>query len=86
MRRGAVENFFSRKSITHLESRIHDNVRVLDSKLQALKGTREVVRLDHAASAFTGDIMGHFACGEHPHFLDGPGFTPEWQVLSQSTD
>lgn len=85
MRRKAVANFFSRQNVTRVESRIHDNVRMLDAKLCDLRGTGTAVALDHAFSAFTGDLVGQFTCGEHPQLLDGPEFTPQWQVFLVDT-
>jgi hypothetical protein len=34
--------------------------------------------MDCAFTAFTGDIVGHIACGESPQLLEGDNFTPEW--------
>lgn len=80
MRRKAVANFFSRPNITRVESRIHNEVRLLDAKLRELKGTGAVIALDHAFSALTGDLVGQFTCAEHPQLINGSEFTPQWQV------
>lgn len=80
MRRKAVANFFSRQNITRVESRIYNEVRLLDAKLCELKGTGTVVALDHAFSALTGDLVGQFTCAERPQLMNGPEFTPQWQV------
>lgn len=78
MRRKAVANFFSRQNVTRVESRVHNEVRMLDTKLRDLSGAGTTVALDHAFSAFTGDLVGQFTCGEHPQLLDGPELTPRW--------
>ncbi|KAL8786839.1 MAG: hypothetical protein Q9195_008032 [Heterodermia aff. obscurata] len=78
LRRKAVENFFSKQSVTRLESRIHHEARSLDGKLLHCAGTGAIVRLDHAFSCVTGDLAGQFACGENPELLEGPDFNPEW--------
>ncbi|KAI9701472.1 MAG: hypothetical protein M1836_001527 [Candelina mexicana] len=70
LRRKAVENFFSRQSVTRLESRIHNEARSLDEKLLPYAGTGAIVRLDHAFSCVTGDLAGQFACGENPELLE----------------
>ena len=58
LRRKAVENFFSKQSVTRLESRIHHEARSLDEKLLDYAGTGAIVRLDHAFSCVTGDLAG----------------------------
>ncbi|KAL4947493.1 cytochrome P450 [Aspergillus filifer] len=78
MRRKAVANFFSRQNVTRVESRIHNEARLLDAKLHKLKGTGTIVPLDHAFTAFTGDLVGQFTCGENPQLVEGPDFTPQW--------
>ncbi|KAI1869857.1 hypothetical protein JX265_003309 [Neoarthrinium moseri] len=77
LRRKAVENFFSKQSVTRLESRIHHEARSLDEKLLRYAGTGTIVRLDHAFSCVTGDLAGQFACGENPELLEGSEFNPE---------
>lgn len=86
-----MENFFSKQSVTRLESRIHHEARSLDEKLLRYAGTGAIVRLDHAFSCVTGDLAGQFACGENPELIEGPNFNPEWlaapiyQVKRKST-
>lgn len=78
MRRKSVANFFSRQNVTRVESRIQNEVRLLDAKLRKFKGTGTTVPLDHAFTAFTGDLVGQFTCAEHPQLVDGSDFTPQW--------
>lgn len=80
LRRKAVENFFSKQSVTRLESRIHHEARSLDEKLLDYAGTGAIVRLDHAFSCVTGDLAGQFACGENPELLEESDFNPEWSA------
>ncbi|KAK6206499.1 hypothetical protein LQW54_007681 [Pestalotiopsis sp. IQ-011] len=77
MRRKAVEGFFSRQSVTRLESRVHIEAKSLDEKLLRYAGTGSIVRLDHAFACVTGDLAGQFACGENPELLEEPDFNPE---------
>lgn len=86
-----MENFFSKQSITRLESRIHYEAKILDEKLLHYAGTGAIVRLDHAFSCVTGDLAGQFACGENPELLEESDFNPEWSaalniISKQSTD
>ncbi|KAI1496062.1 cytochrome P450, partial [Biscogniauxia marginata] len=78
MRRKAVESFFSKQSVTRMESRIHDEAKSFDEKIRLLKGTGQVISLDHAFSCMTGDLAAQFACGENPHLIEEPLFNPEW--------
>ena len=45
---------------------------------QALKETATVVQLDHACSAFSGDVIGQILWDDQEKFLDDPNFAPEW--------
>ncbi|KAI4114596.1 MAG: hypothetical protein LQ345_004650, partial [Seirophora villosa] len=78
LRRKAVENFFSKQSVTRLEERIRYETRTLDTKLLQHARKGGIVRLDHAFSCVTGDLAGQFACGENPGLLEDPDFNPEW--------
>lgn len=50
----------------------------LAARLEALKGTNSVIRLDHAFSAFSGDIIGRICWEDKEEFLDDVEFAPEW--------
>jgi hypothetical protein len=53
----------------------------LESRVTALKGTGTIIRLDHAFSAFSGDIIRRICLDtEKPgeRFLDDPDFAPDW--------
>ncbi|KAI0517899.1 putative benzoate 4-monooxygenase cytochrome P450 [Xylaria bambusicola] len=82
-RRKPIESFFSRQGVTRVESVIHNEIRVLDDKLKDAKGSGTLVRLDHAFTSFSGDIIGELACGERPQLVNGSGFTPDWQVIQR---
>lgn len=47
-------------------------------RLEDLKGTSSVIRLDHACSAFSGDVIGQICFEDGEKFLDDPNFAPEW--------
>lgn len=55
-----------------------DVVGKLNNRLEALKGSNTVVRLDHAFLAFSGDVIGIVCCEERADFLDDPDFAPQW--------
>lgn len=55
-------------------------VEKLDVRLKALEGTNTVIRLDHAFSAFSGDIIRKICWEDEKEFLNDPQFAPEWYV------
>lgn len=77
-RRKPLEPFFSRQGIKRLEPMLADLVRCLAGRLDALKGTHSVVRLDHAFFAFTGDVIGRVCLDEPSNYLIDPQFAPQW--------
>ena len=54
----------------------------LEERLRQSKGQNRVIRLDHAFSAFAGDIIGRVCLdsrnAEESSLLDDPDFAPEW--------
>jgi hypothetical protein len=53
----------------------------LENRLKDLAGSNKVVRLDHAFSSYSGDIMGRTCLGagdENEEFLSDPNFSPNW--------
>ena len=78
LRRKPLEPFFSRMGVSRLQPILAEVVQKLAWRLEALKGTHSVVRLDHAFSAFSGDIIGRICWEGKEEFLDDPNFAPEW--------
>ena len=59
-------------------------VEKLVARLEAMKGSNTVIRLDHAFSALSGDIVGKVCCEDKEDFLDDPKFALWWYTaLSQ---
>lgn len=53
----------------------------LEHRFLEAQGKNKVIRLDHAFSAFSGDIIGRICLGpveSNDRFLDHPEFAPEW--------
>ena len=82
MRRKPLEPFFSRLGVSRLEPIIIQVVEKLVARLEALKGSRAVIRLDHAFSALSGDVIGKVCCEDKEEFLDDPSFAPWWYVVA----
>ncbi|TVY53301.1 Cytochrome P450 monooxygenase sdnH [Lachnellula cervina] len=84
-RRKPLEPYFSRKGVMQLEkSVLHETVRKLEKRLQALEGTGNVVRLDYVFTAYTGDVIGKVCCEDREEFLEDPEFAPYWYELLHS--
>ncbi|KAI0420251.1 cytochrome P450 [Xylaria grammica] len=86
-RRKPLEPFFSRMGVTRLQGMMADVALHLESRLRGFEGQRKVIRLDHALSAFSGDIIGRICLGEveaDGKFLNDPDFSPEWYNVIHS--
>ncbi|KAK2608849.1 hypothetical protein QQS21_002562 [Conoideocrella luteorostrata] len=79
-RRKPLESFFSRRGLSKLEHIISEVALHLESRFKELKGSGKVIRLDHACSAFSGDIIGRICLGGEPgqRFLDDSSFASDW--------
>ena len=85
-RRKPLEPFFSRLGVSHLEPMVIQLVEKLVARLEALKGSNTVIRLDHAFSALSGDVMGRVCFEDKEDFLDDPKFAVWWYAaLYQSS-
>ena len=47
-------------------------------RFEALKGTGQVIRLDHAFVAFSGDVITSLCTDQPRDLMDEPNFSPEW--------
>lgn len=55
----------------------------LEDRLRQMKGQHKIIRLDHAFSAFSGDIIGRICLdsGEEGRFLDDPDLGRDWYIV-----
>jgi cytochrome P450 len=77
-RRKPLEPYFSRLGVIKLQPILADLTRKLTCRLEALKGSKTVIRLDHAYFAFSGDVIGRICCDDIPEFLEDQDFAPHW--------
>ncbi|OSS47233.1 hypothetical protein B5807_10115 [Epicoccum nigrum] len=83
-RRKPLEPFFSRVGVQRLQSMLAEVVLRLESRLREFKGSHKVLRLDHAFSAFSSDVMCRLCLAKspdkdhRPDFLDDAEFSPDW--------
>ena len=78
LRRKPLEPFFSRQGIDRLESMIIEETRILNDRMESLKGSKSIIRLDHVFSAFAGDVIGKICCEQPPSMMLQPEFGKEW--------
>lgn len=82
MRRKPLEPFFSRMGVSRLQSMLAEVTLGLEARLRQMKGQNRIIRLDHAFSAFSGDVIGRVCLssqdGDVASLLDDPNFAPEW--------
>ena len=64
---------------------INQVVANLVSRIDALKGTQSVIRLDHAFTAFSGDVISKICYEEHDDFLKDPKFAPRWSAVAPTS-
>ncbi|KAK2760521.1 benzoate 4-monooxygenase cytochrome p450 [Colletotrichum kahawae] len=79
LRRGALNPFFSVRSVTQLEPLIRSKVEKLSSRFGEVAQTGEVIRLDAAFMALTMDIICDYAFANDRKYLDEPDFKLIWK-------
>lgn len=79
LRRGALNPFFSVRSVAQLEPLIKSKVEKLSARFQDLAKTQEVVRIDAAFMALTMDIICDYAFANDRKYLDEPDFKLLWK-------
>ncbi|KAI1328950.1 putative cytochrome P450 [Xylariaceae sp. FL0255] len=74
LRRGAMNRFFSKASVTKLEPAIHQKVDKLCRQLSTHFGSKKPVELNMAFSCFTTDVVTTYAFAKCYDFLDDLSF------------
>lgn len=78
-RRKVLDPFFSRLGIRKLEPLLAMLVTRFERRLKACKG--DIIRLDHAFVAFSGDVIRSITCEGVDFFMDDPDFSSAWFEL-----
>jgi hypothetical protein len=76
MRRGALNRYFSKASVSILEQQIHEKAQKLCDQLESHAGSKKTVDLTMAFSCLTTDVITEYAFGQSYNFLDSPTFEP----------
>ena len=77
-RRKPLEPYFSRLGINRMEPTLVDEAKLLSTRLEAMKGSKAIVRLDHVFSAFAGDVIGRICAETPPYMMRLPDFGRDW--------
>ena len=73
-----MDPFFSRLGISKFEPCIGEAVAKLMRRFEALNGTGQIIRLDHAFIAFSGDVITRLCTDKPRDLLDEASFSPDW--------
>ena len=76
-RRGLLNNYFSKKSVTELSPIIQQKLSMLMQRFQKASQEGNVLHLDDAFNALTGDIISQYVWGVSAGFLDDENFKNE---------
>ncbi|OAQ82146.1 benzoate 4-monooxygenase cytochrome p450 [Purpureocillium lilacinum] len=79
LRRGAVNPFFSARSVTKLEPLLRSKIDKLSARFDGFVESGEVLRLDAAFMALTMDIICDYAFSHDRKYLDEPDFKLLWK-------
>lgn len=70
LRRGVLNQFFSKRSVTHLEPIIHEKIDKLGDRFRDALKTGTVLKLEYAFAGLTADVISHYCYGASYRYLD----------------
>lgn len=85
IRRGILNEFFSRRSILNMTPIIDEFLQKLGDRLGQFHDSNTVVRLDNALNAFTSDIITEYCYGKSWGFLDDENFRSDTRMALLET-
>ncbi|PMB64431.1 Trichodiene oxygenase [Beauveria bassiana] len=78
-RRRPLDPYFSRSGVSKLEPMVAEVCeKLIVHRFETFRGSGRVVRLDHAFTAFSGDVICRLCMDNPPSFVEDPEFAPEW--------
>ena len=84
LRRAAINPFFSKQKVAALQPVIQRLVDKLCAKLEASRGTGEVIPIECAFDAFTMDVITEYALDTSFGYLDQPGWSSDFRELERA--
>ncbi|GAP91441.1 putative cytochrome P450 [Rosellinia necatrix] len=85
-RRKPLEPFFSKRGVLKLQPMLAEIAELLETRLRQYANTGEIVRLDYAFTAYTGDIIGRMCLDTNDPrdlFLNKEDFSADWAWIMQ---
>ncbi|KAM3475568.1 hypothetical protein MY5147_003668 [Beauveria neobassiana] len=78
-RRRPLDPYFSRSGVSKLEPMVAEVCeKLIVHRFETFRGSGRVVRLDHAFTAFSGDVICRLCMDNPPSFVEDPEFASEW--------
>ncbi|TLD39236.1 MutS 4 [Venturia nashicola] len=81
LRRAALNPFFSKQSVGHLEDTIQLSIDRLHFRLGSFADSKLPVNLSDAFTAVSGDVISSYTFGKSYNLVEQDGFAPEWRML-----
>ncbi|KAK2590015.1 hypothetical protein QQS21_012303 [Conoideocrella luteorostrata] len=78
VRRKPLDQFFSRRRVQSYEHDIIEELKLLEDRFFAIRGTRTIINMEHVYAAITGDIIGKISVMTSPSLVSDPAFSPDW--------
>lgn len=84
-RRAPLDPYFSKVGISKLEPMLWALTdKLIVERFGSFQGTGKEVRLDHAFTAYSGDVIYSLCIDNPPNLVDDPEFAPWWFDIFQS--
>lgn len=81
LRRAALNPFFSKQSVAHLENTIQRSIDRLYFRLSSYAESGLPANLSDAFTAVSGDVISSYTFGKSYNLVEQDGFAPEWRTL-----
>lgn len=78
LRRSGIDRFFSKAAVNRFQPTITEAVQLLCRQLEIYAGSGKPIKINMAFSCMTSDIMMQYGFNKSYHFLDNPGFEPNF--------
>jgi cytochrome P450 len=81
-RRKPLDAYFSRQGISKFEPMLAELTEKLNKRFDDVKGTGKVIRLDHALTSYSGDVIQRLCMDNPPNTLiEDEEFSPWWYYM-----
>jgi cytochrome P450 len=81
LRRSALNPYFSKQSVSHLEDTIQLSIGILYSRLCIAADSATPINLSDAFTAVSGDVISSYTFGKSYNLVERDDFAPAWRIL-----